>query len=76
MINVVCGEYNKAVPQARGTAERSIHGAEGDTAKCNVLRAEYIKAPAITKRRLYLDTIRRGCQRKAKEAKKRSLWGQ
>lgn len=68
MINVARGEYNKAVPQARGTAERSIQAgegyaiqrvnqAEGDAAKFNALLAEYIKAPGVTKRRLYLETL-------------------
>jgi len=68
MINVARGEYNKAVPQAKGTAERSIQSAqgyavqrvnqaEGDAAKFNALLAEYVKAPAVTRRRLYLETI-------------------
>ena len=68
MINVARGEYNKAVPQARGTAERSIQAgegyaiqrvnrAEGDAAKFDALLAEYIKAPGVTKRRLYLETL-------------------
>ena len=68
MINVARGEYNKAVPQARGTAERSIQAAEGyaiqrvnqaegDVAKFDALLTEYIKAPRVTKRRLYLETM-------------------
>ena len=68
MINVARGEYNKAVPQARGTAERSIQAAqgyavqrvnqaEGDAAKFNALLAEYVKAPEVTRRRLYLETM-------------------
>jgi membrane protease subunit HflK len=68
MINVARGEYNKAVPQAKGTAERSIQAAEGyaiqrvnqaqgDAAKFNALLAEYAKAPEVTKRRLYLETL-------------------
>ena len=68
MINVARGEYNKAVPRAKGTAERSIQAAqgyavqrvnqaEGDKAKFNALLAEYIKAPDVTRRRLYLETM-------------------
>lgn len=68
MINVARGKYNKAVPQARGTADRSIQAAEGyavqrinqaegDVAKFNALLSEYLKAPAVTKRRLYLETM-------------------
>ena len=68
MINVARGEYNQAVPKARGTAERSIQAAEGyalqrvnqaegDAAKFKALLAEYVKAPQVTKRRLYLETM-------------------
>ena len=68
MINVARGEYNQAVPKARGTAERSIQAAEGyalqrvnqaegDAAKFEALLAQYVKAPQVTKRRLYLETM-------------------
>ena len=68
MINVARGEYNQAVPKARGTAERSIQAAEGyarqrvnqaegDADKFKALLAEYVKAPQVTKRRLYLETM-------------------
>jgi membrane protease subunit HflK len=68
MINVARGEYNKAVPKARGTAERTIQAsegyaiqrinqAEGDTNKFIALLDEYNKAPTVTKRRLYLETM-------------------
>ena len=68
MINVARGEYNKAVPEARGTAERSIQSAEGyaiqrvnqaegDAARFDALLAEYLKAPEVTKRRIYLETM-------------------
>lgn len=67
-INVANGEYNRAVPRARGEAEekistaegyaiKRINEAEGDTARFNALFAEYSKAPAVTKRRLYLETL-------------------
>jgi membrane protease subunit HflK len=62
-------DYNKAIPAARGEAERTIRAAEGyaldrvNRAKGNsdrfvALYNEYIKAKDITKRRLYLETIR------------------
>ena len=68
MINVARGEYNKAVPRARGEADQRIqraegyaiqrvNRAEGDVRRFNALLAEYLKAPDITKRRLYLETL-------------------
>lgn len=68
MINVAHGEYNKAVPRARGTADQKIQAAQGyaiqrvnqaqgDAAKFNALLTEYIKAPKVTERRLYLETM-------------------
>ncbi len=68
LINIANGEYNKAVPRARGTASRTIREAEGyrtkrineakgDAALFNSLLAEYTKAPVVTKRRLYLETM-------------------
>ena len=62
-------DYNKAIPAARGQAERTIRAAEGyalnrvNRAKGNAdrfvaLYNEYIKAQDITKRRLYLETIK------------------
>ena len=68
MINVARGEYNKAVPFARGTANQTIKSAEGyaiqrvnqaegDSAKFTALLREYSKAPEVTERRLYLETM-------------------
>lgn len=68
MINVARGEYNKAVPFARGTANQTIKSAEGyaiqrvnqaegDSAKFIALLREYSKAPEVTERRLYLETV-------------------
>lgn len=67
-INVARGEYNKAVPRARGEADQSIQAAEGyaiqrinqaegDVRRFDALLAEYLKAPEVTKRRLYLETL-------------------
>ncbi|HUT43765.1 MAG TPA: FtsH protease activity modulator HflK [Desulfobacterales bacterium] len=62
-------DYNKAIPTARGEAERTIKAAEGyaldrvnrakgDAARFNSLYAEYAKAKDVTKRRLYLETLK------------------
>jgi len=61
--------YNKAIPAARGEAERTIRAAEGyslnrvnratgNAARFLSLYNEYVNAKDITKRRLYLETIR------------------
>ncbi|MFZ5890042.1 MAG: FtsH protease activity modulator HflK [Myxococcota bacterium] len=67
-INIANGEYNKEVPRARGRAAQSIRAAEGyakqrvneaegEVAAFNALLAEYNKAPEVTRRRLYLETM-------------------
>lgn len=67
-INVANGDYNKAVPKAKGEADQAIQGAqgyrfkrvneaEGDVASFSAMLAEYIKAPEITRTRLYLETM-------------------
>jgi len=68
MINQAWEAYNKAIPRARGEAEKAIREAEGyqldkvNRAKGEAERfldtwAEYKKAPQITQKRLYLDTM-------------------
>jgi modulator of FtsH protease HflK len=68
MINEANGEYNKVIPRAKGLADQRISGAEGfavqrineaegDVARFKELLAQYDKAPAITKQRLYLETM-------------------
>ncbi|MFT7388455.1 MAG: membrane protease subunit HflK [Candidatus Endobugula sp.] len=68
MINVARGEYNKAIPRAKGRADQKVQSSEGyaiqrvneaqgDSNKFNALLVEYIKAPAVTKRRIYLETM-------------------
>ena len=67
-INIANGNYNEAVPRARGQADQTIRGAEGyqfkqineaegDVASFNAMLTEYIKAPEITRTRLYLETM-------------------
>ncbi len=68
MINQAWEAYNKVIPKARGEAEKTIREAEGygldkiNRAKGEAERflsvlAEYKKAPEITKKRLYLETL-------------------
>ena len=67
-INLANGEYNKAVPRVRGEADQHIRAAEGyrfkrineaegDVAAFNQVLAEYLKAPEITRTRIYLETL-------------------
>jgi membrane protease subunit HflK len=62
-------DYNKAIPAARGEAERTIKAAEGyaldrinrakgDAARFTDLYSEYVKAKDVTKRRLYLESLK------------------
>jgi len=68
LINEAKSEYNKVIPKARGQAEETIQKAEGyatervneakgDVARFNELYKEYVKAPEVTKRRIYLETM-------------------
>jgi membrane protease subunit HflK len=67
-INEANGEYNRVVPKAKGMAEQRISGAEGfaiqrvneaqgDVTRFQQLLLQYDKAPAVTKQRLYLETM-------------------
>ena len=68
LINQARSEYNKVVPRAQGEAEETIQKAEGyatervnvaygEAARFGALYSEYIKAPEVTKRRIYLETL-------------------
>lgn len=68
MMNIANGEYNKAVPRAKGEAEQKISVAEGyklkrvnealgDVTAFNAVLAEYLKAPDVTRTRIYLETM-------------------
>src|SRR5256885_896887 len=67
-INQAWAIYNDAVPNARGQAKerqkqaeayafRRVNGAKGDAEKFTLLLAEYAKAPEVTRRRLYLESM-------------------
>jgi len=68
LINQAKAEYNKVIPKAAGQALETIQMAEGyatervnnakgDVARFNELYKEYVKAPEVTKRRIYLETM-------------------
>ena len=68
MINQANGEYNKVVPRASGEAQkllseaegyavRRVNEAEGDVARFRALLTQYDKAPAVTRQRLYLESM-------------------
>jgi membrane protease subunit HflK len=68
-INEALQAYNQEVPRTRGEAERTLAQAEGyaihrvntargDVSRFNALFIEYRKAPDVTRRRLYLETMR------------------
>lgn len=68
-INEALQAYNQEVPRERGEVERTLAKAEGyaihrtntakgDVARFNALLTEYRKAPEVTRRRLYLETMR------------------
>lgn len=68
MINQAWEKYNKVIPRASGEAEKVIHEAggyamdrinraKGDSERFLAALVEYKKAPEITKKRLYLETM-------------------
>ena len=68
LINQAKAEYNKVIPKARGQAKETIQKSEGyatervnnalgEVARFNALYLEYSKAPEVTKRRIYLETM-------------------
>ena len=70
MINEARGEYNRVIPRARGEAQQTVLQAEGyaldriNRADGNAVRFaaiydEYRRAPDVTRRRLYLETMQR-----------------
>lgn len=70
LINQAEAEYNRIIPRARGEAEETIQLAEayalqrvnvatGEAARFNSLYEAYAKAPEVTKKRIYLETMER-----------------
>jgi modulator of FtsH protease HflK len=67
-INDAWAEYNKAVPLAKGQAEQAVraaegyalervNNAEGDANRFDAVYTEYKKAPAVTRKRMYLEAM-------------------
>ena len=67
-INEAWAEYNQAVPRAKGEAEQLVRSAEGyalerenralgDASRFEALYDEYRRAPEVTRRRMYLETM-------------------
>ena len=70
LINQARGEYNRDVPRARGAAEQQISQAEGyaidrvnrakgEASRFDQLYAAYRRAPEVTRRRIYIETLNR-----------------
>lgn len=68
-VNEALQAFNQEVPRERGEVERTVAKAEGyainrtntakgDVARFNSLLTEYRKSPEVTRRRLYLETMR------------------
>ena len=68
LINAARREYNKVVPLAEGEKDQRIRAAdgyrlkrineaEGDAARFNAVLTEYLKAPEVTRRRIYIETL-------------------
>jgi len=68
LINEARRDYNKVIPLAEGEKDQRIreadgyrlkrvNEAEGDVARFSALLAEYRKAPEVTRRRIYIETL-------------------
>jgi membrane protease subunit HflK len=68
LINEARRDYNKVIPLAEGEKDqrireadgyslKRINEAEGDIARFNALLKEYTKAPEVTRRRIYIETL-------------------
>jgi membrane protease subunit HflK len=68
LINQARRDYNKIIPLAEGEKDqrireadgyrlKRINEAKGDVARFNSLLVEYIKAPQVTRRRIYIETL-------------------
>lgn len=68
LINEAQSQYNKVIPRARGEAQMAVQQAEGyaldrvnrsrgEAARFGSVFEEYQKAPEVTRRRIYLETM-------------------
>ena len=74
LINQAQAEYNRIIPKAKGEAARTIEEAEGyalervnnakgEVAMFNALFKEYVRAPEVTRQRIYLETMNRALKK-------------
>ena len=70
MINEARAEYNKVIPRAAGEAQQTvlqaegyalnrINSAQGESTRFRAVHEAYRRAPEVTRRRLYLETMER-----------------
>jgi len=70
MINTARAEYNQVIPRARGEAQQTILEAEGyalnrvnrargESTRFEAVQTAYRRAPEVTRRRLYLESMER-----------------
>jgi membrane protease subunit HflK len=70
LINEARRDYNRVIPLAKGEKDqrireadgyrlKRINEAEGDVARFNALFTEYSKAPEVTRRRIYIETMQK-----------------
>ena len=59
VINEAKGDASRILQSAQGYREQSIREAEGDAARFNQLYEQYRRAPAVTRQRLYTETMER-----------------
>jgi membrane protease subunit HflK len=70
LINEAKAEYNQVVPRAEGEAKQTIlqaegysldrvNSAQGEAARFKELYAEYRRAPQVTRKRMYLETMQK-----------------
>jgi modulator of FtsH protease HflK len=68
MINEARAEYNKVIPRAKGEAQQAVleaegyglnrvNRAQGESSRFQSIEAAYRRAPDVTRRRLYLETM-------------------
>ncbi len=57
VIPVTEGERDQRIREADGYRLKRINEAEGDAARFNALLAQYVKAPEVTRRRIYIETL-------------------
>ncbi|HET9385485.1 MAG TPA: FtsH protease activity modulator HflK [Gemmatimonadales bacterium] len=70
MINDARAEYNKVIPRAKGEAQQAVleaegyslnrvNRAQGESARFRSIQEAYRRAPDVTRKRLYLETMER-----------------